>query len=236
MIWLTLITALALAPQVQQAGTESAKNELVKTDASAALKAETASPAAKPVSAEANASALNAKLLTVTRIYVDDFGADPVAKQLQAMVINSISESKRFIITENKDKADAILKGTALEKTSTEYHGLSDKAVAASSHGAASSDISGSSSGGNGSISGSAHAFHIGSLVGADDSTASSETINDARIAVRLVAADGDVIWFTTQESHGAKYKGASADAADKVVKRLMADLERLQGSTEKPK
>ena len=254
MIWLTLITALALMPQAQQAGTESAKNEPaknepvktepvktepVKSDAPAAVKTESAATmqenpalAAKPVSAEANASALNAKLLTVTRIYVDDFGADPVARQIQAMVINSISESKRFIITENKDKADAILKGTALEKTSTEYHGLNEKAVAASSHGAASSEVSGSASNGSGSISGSSHGFHIGSLVGADDSTASSETINDARVAVRLVAADGDVIWSTTQESHGAKYKGASADAADKVVKRLMADLERLQTST----
>ncbi|MBZ5504582.1 MAG: hypothetical protein LAO78_03745 [Acidobacteriia bacterium] len=224
MIWLTLIMALALAPQAQQAA-----NEPVKTDAPAAVKAESAATAAKPVSAEANASALNAKLLTITRIYVDDFGADPVAKQIQAMVINSISESRRFIITENKEKADAILKGTALEKTSTEFHGLNEKAVAASSHGAASSEVSGSSSGGAGSVSGSAHAFHIGSLVGADDSTASSETINDARVAVRLVAADGDVIWSTTQESRGAKYKGASADAADKVVKRLMLDLEKLQ-------
>jgi hypothetical protein len=238
MIWLTLVTALALMPQAQQAGTESAKNEPVKTDATATLNAETAPPAVKPVSAEANASALNAKLLIVTRIYVDDFGADPVAKQIQAMVINSISESKRFIITENKDKADAILKGTALEKTSTEYHGLSDKAVAASSHSGYSDNVSGSASGGTASVSGSAHAFHIGSLAGADDSTASSETINDARVAVRLVAADGDVIWSTTQESHGAKYKGASADAADKVVKRLMADLERLQtnAAANKPK
>lgn len=233
MIWLILIMGLALVPQAQQAA-----NEPVKTDAPAAAKAESAASiqenpttGAKAVSAEANASALNAKLLTVTRIYVDDFGADPVAKQIQAMVINSISESKRFIITENKDKSDAILKGTALEKTSTEYHGLNDKAVAASSHGASSSEVSGHVSNGTGSVSGSSHGFHVGSLVGADDSTASSETINDARVAVRLVAADGDVIWSTTQESRGAKYKGASADAADKVVKRLMLDLERLQGS-----
>jgi membrane protein involved in colicin uptake len=226
MIWLTLITALALAPQAQQAA-----NEPAKADAPAAVKAESATPASKPVSAEANASALNAKLLTITRIYVDDFGADPVAKQLQAMVINSVSESKRFIITENREKADAIMKGTALEKTSIEYHGLNDKAVAASSHSGYSDNISGSSSGGTASVSGSAHAFHIGSLVGADDSTASSETINDARVAVRLVAADGDVIWSTTQESRGAKYKGASADVADKVIKRLLSDLERLQTS-----
>ena len=227
MFWLTLIAALALTPQVQQAANEAAKN-----DAPAAVKADSTSPLAKPASPEVNATVLNAKLLTVTRIYVDDFGSDPVAKQIQAMVINSVSESKRFIITENKDKADAILKGTALEKTSQEFHGLSDKAVAASSHSGASDSISGSSSGGTASISGSGHAFHIGSLVGADDSTASTETINDARVAVRLVAADGDVIWSTTQESRGAKYKGASADVADKVVKKLMIDLDKLQTST----
>ena len=52
--------------------------------------------------------------------------------------------------------------------------------------------------------------------------------MNDARIAVRLVAADGDVLWTSTQESKGAKYKGATADVADKVVKQLMKDVERL--------
>src|SRR5690348_9067678 len=83
-----------------------------------------AAPVARADTAETNAAALDAKLLTVKRIYIDDFGSDPTAKQIQAMVVNSISESKRFIITENKEKADAILKGTALEKTSQEFHGL----------------------------------------------------------------------------------------------------------------
>ena len=45
--------------------------------------------------------------------------------------------------------------------------------------------------------------------------------------AVRLVSVDGDVIWSTTQESLGAKFKGASADVADKIVKQLIADIEK---------
>ena len=49
--------------------------------------------------------------------------------------------------------------------------------------------------------------------------------------AVRLVDADGDVIWSTTQESLGAKFKGASADVADKVVKQLLADIEKARRS-----
>ena len=55
----------------------------------------------------------------------------------------------------------------------------------------------------------------------------STETVNDARLAARLVAADGDVIWRTTQESLGAKFQSASADVADKVAKQLMRDLDK---------
>jgi len=202
-----------------------------------------AQPAAAPAklpakqSADANQSLLNAKLLSVTRIYVDDFGSDPTAKQIQAMVVNSISESKKFIITENKEKADAVLKGTALEKTSQEFHSLNDAAGVASSHGVHHGSLNGSFTNGTGSISGSSNGYHVGSAIAADDSTASTETIDDARVAVRLVAADGDVIWSTTQESRGAKYKGASADVADKVTKQLLQDLEKLRTTAEnKPK
>ena len=224
MIGAQLVIALLLAAQSPQAPAAKAKAE--SPSGAAAAPAASAAPAsaaasAKPVNAEANASVLNSKLLTVTRIYVDDFGSDPISKSIQAMVVNSISDSKRFIITENKEKADAVLKGTALEKTSQEFHSLNDSAAAATSHGAHHGEVSGSFVNGTGSISGSA--------VAADDSTASTETIDDARVAVRLVAADGDVIWSTTKESRGAKYKGASADVADKVVKQLMQDLDKLK-------
>ena len=54
-------------------------------------------------------------------------------------------------------------------------------------------------------------------------------TIDDARITVRLVDPDGDVIWSTTQESRGAKYKGASADAAEKVAKQLLREIAKIE-------
>ena len=215
-----LVIAILLTAQQPQGAAIAAKPEPVA-----------AAAPAKTDSAEANAAALNSKLLTITRIYVDDFGSDPTSKQIQAMVVNSISESKRFIITENKDKADAILKGTALEKRSQEFHSLNDAAAVASSRGAHHGEVNGSFVNGTGSVSGSSHGFHSGSAVAADDSTASTETIDDAHVAVRLVAADGDVIWSTTKESRGAKYKGASADVADKVVKQLMQDLDKLKAA-----
>lgn len=223
MIYLSLILALLLSGQVAPSTSTSAQ------------KPSPAPVAAKSNSVEANTSTLNGKLLTITRIYVDDFGSEPTAKEIQAMVVNSISESKRFIITENKEKADAILKGTALEKTSQEFHSLNDSAGVASAHGGHHGEINGSFVNGTGSISGSSNGYHAASAVAADDSTASTETINDARVAVRLVAADGDVIWSTTKESRGAKYKGASADVADMVVKQLMGDLDKLKNG-ERPK
>lgn len=171
-----------------------------------------------------------AKLLKVRRIYVENFGDDAVSKQLQAMVINALAESKRFIVTENKDKADAILRGTGLEKTSQELHAIGEGTAVAGAAGAHSGSVSGSVVGGTGSISGSSSGGFVARKMATEDSQASTETINDARLAVRLVAADGDVIWATTKESRGAKFKGASADVADQIVKRLLWDLDKLQG------
>ncbi len=168
-----------------------------------------------------------AKLLKVKRIYVESFGDEALSKSLQGMVVNALSASKQFIVTENREKADAVLKGAALEKTSQEFHSLGEAAAVSSAAGGHHSSISGSASGGTAQISGQSHGGFSASSVAAEDSVASTETVNDARLAVRLVAADGDVLWTSTQESKGAKYKGATADVADKVVKQLLKDMER---------
>ncbi len=151
------------------------------------------------------------KLVKLKRIFVDNFGDDANSKQIQAMIVSNLAASKRFIITENKDRADAILRGSGLEKTSQEFHSTSESTAAGAAGGSVSRGV--------GSFGGAAAAI--------EDSSASTETIHDARIAVRLVDREGDVIWATVQESKGAKYKGASADVADKVVKQLLRDVEK---------
>jgi hypothetical protein len=168
------------------------------------------------------------KFLHVKRIYVDSFGDDKESKQLQAMVINALSETKLFIVTENKEKADAVLRGTGLEKTSQELHAIGEATAVGAAAASHSSSINGSVVNGNGSISGSSQGGAIAKSMATQDSQASTETVNDARLAVRLVSSDGDVLWSTTQESKGAKYKGASADAAEKVVKQLLWDLAKV--------
>jgi predicted Zn-dependent protease len=139
---------------------------------------------------------LSQKLLSARRIFVESFGDDAVSKLGAAMLIDAIRVSKRFIITENREKADVVLKGTASEKSRQElYSGGSSTAVRS---------------------------------MAISDSQASTETITEACITVRMVTTDGDVVWTTAQESRGAKFKGASADAAEKVVKQLLRDLEKL--------
>ena len=65
--------------------------------------------------------------------------------------------------------------------------------------------------------------------VGESESERSSERRHEAVAAVRLVNKDGDVIWATTQESLGGKFRGASADVADKITAKLKEDFERAR-------
>jgi curli biogenesis system outer membrane secretion channel CsgG len=206
---------------------------------------------AAPAPAAAESLTPEQRLVRVRRLYVESFGDDPISKQMQSMVVDSLMKTKRFVVTENRDRADAILKGTAVEQTSQELHAFSESGAAstavAGGHAEHSSDVSGSLHGssvnGTGTVTGSVRGSARGSAnsygrsVGAavEDSQVTTETIDDARISVRLVDPDGDILWTTTQESTGAKYKGASADAADKVAKQLMRELERIERGTSAP-
>jgi curli biogenesis system outer membrane secretion channel CsgG len=173
-----------------------------------------ATPQAKPTPAP-GVDAEQTALLKVKRIYVESFGDDAISKELQAMIVSSLVATKRFKVTENRERADAILKGAALEKTSQELHAYGESTAVGGASGGGHSEVSGSVVNGNGT----------------SDSSVNTETVSEARIAIRLVNSDGDVIWTSTQESKGAKYKGASADVADKCVKQLLRDVERLEGN-----
>jgi hypothetical protein len=65
--------------------------------------------------------------------------------------------------------------------------------------------------------------------MGDNDSTHISERRHEASAAVRLIDNNGDVIWATTQESRGGKFRGASADVADKITRQLVQDYERAK-------
>ncbi len=158
-------------------------------------------------------------LLSVRRIYVDRLAGDQQAVQIRDMIINTLQASRLFVITENVERSDATLKGSAEDLVFTDTFQSSDSISARASLGSSTASSAGSP--------GRRGALSVG--VGQDESTKINERKHEAMAAVRLVNKDGDVIWATTQESLGAKFRGASADVADKIVKQLIADIDKLR-------
>ena len=154
-------------------------------------------------------------LATVRRVYVDRLVGGETAAQMREILISALHGAKLFVLTEKEDRADAVLRGAAEDLVYTEQHATSDGANARVSGGTGRTTS-------RGSIYGSAGA-------GDSESERSTERRHEAIASVRLVNKDGDVIWSTTQESLGAKFRGASADVADKITARLKDDFDRAR-------
>jgi hypothetical protein len=156
------------------------------------------------------------QLLTVRRVFVDRLTGGETAAQMREILISSMEGTKLFIVTENQDRADAILRGGAEDLVFTEAHSSSEGInVRANASTGRTSSSSKSASGGIG--------------IGETESEHSADRRHEAVAAVRLVNKDGDVIWATTQESLGAKFRGASADVAYKITAKLKEDFERAR-------
>ena len=56
-----------------------------------------------------------AMLLAVRRVYVDPLGDDPFCRQLRQELIGALRASNHFEVVENRDDADAVFKGTAIQ-------------------------------------------------------------------------------------------------------------------------
>jgi hypothetical protein len=172
---------------------------------------------------------LSEQLLTVKRVYVDRLTGGETAAQMRDLLITSLQGSKLFILTENPERADAIVRGAAEDLIFTDSFSSSEGvnvhgSVGNSSGSSTSSRYSGASSGFSDR---SSRSLSLG--VGENESTNIKERRHEALATVRLVNKDGDVIWSTTQESTGAKFRGASADVADRITRQLIADYERLR-------
>jgi hypothetical protein len=161
---------------------------------------------------------LTQQLLTLQRVYVDKLTGGEAAEQMRDLLISSLHNAKLFVLTENPERADATLRGAAEDLIYTDLYQSSE---GANLRGAA----------GTGSRSFGAGALGRGFSSGAGDheSTDIREHKHEAMATVRLVNKDGDVIWSTTQESGGAKFRGASADVADKISRALVEEFVRLR-------
>jgi hypothetical protein len=169
------------------------------------------------------------QLVTVKRVYVDKLTGGETAAQMRDLIITSFQNSKLFVLTENPERADAVLRGAAEDLIYTDAFSSSE-GINARVGGSDNSSVGTSTrfnGAGGGASRSAARSLNVG--VGENESTSTKERKHEALATVRLVNKDGDVIWSTTQESNGAKFRGASADVADKITKQLVTDCERLR-------
>ncbi|MEX2262632.1 MAG: hypothetical protein WD696_11815 [Bryobacteraceae bacterium] len=176
----------------------------------AAIATQPAEAAASPIEED-----LLVQLLSLKRVYVDRLGGGDTAAQMRDMIISSMQSAKLFVITENEERADAILRGSAEDLIYTNTEQSSEGIGARINAGRSSSK---NSRGG-----------YSGLSVSDNESHRRSERRHEASAAVRLVNRDGDVIWSTTQESTGGKFLGSSADVADKITRQLVDDYRRAK-------
>jgi predicted Zn-dependent protease len=161
-------------------------------------------------------------LATVKRVFVEQLGGGQTSDQMRDMIIAAIQNSGLFVITENEQRADAIIKGSADDHIFTEEHNTSD------SIGVHANSATGSSSGNQMAGSVSSHRS-VGTGISDTESSHIQDRRHEASASIRLVVGDGDVIWSTTQESGGGKFRGAMADVADKIIRQLTADVRKAR-------
>src|SRR5215471_94428 len=124
-------------------------------------------------------------MLTVKRIYVAPLTGGPGADSLRELIIAGIDSTKLFVLTDNPERADAVLKGAADDHVYTDAFDTDN----------------GVSSRQNGGKSGA----YLGLSISDNESHHIRERKHEAYAAVRMCNKDGDVLWSTTQESQGAK-------------------------------
>jgi hypothetical protein len=164
------------------------------------------------------------ELLKVRRIFVEQLSGGESAAPLRDLLISALQATKLFRLTETPERADTVLKGTGSDDTFEDTYQSSESLnanVTAPHFSSSSSHSGGGYSSSNNSLPGVS--------VGQNDSTRVAERKHEAMAAVRLVNKDGDIVWSTTKESGGGKFRGATTDVAEKIVKQLVEDLQKAK-------
>ena len=167
------------------------------------------------------------QLIQVKRIFVAPLTGGTGADALRDLIIAGVDSTKLFVLTDNPDRADAVLKGAADEHAFEDVYDVSE---------GVSTRENGGKYGGSGSSSGSRAGGGYGGLSLSDaQSRHTKERKHEAYATVRLCNSQGDVLWSTTQESLGAKFRGAGADVANKIARQLTLDVDRARHDSNAP-
>jgi hypothetical protein len=162
------------------------------------------------------ANVASEQIAGVKKVYVEKFGGGEGADQIRDMVIATIQRTNLFVLTENPERADTLLRGSAEDLIYTENF-QSNEGVTARPYGSASSGSTRATS-----------RLTAGVSIGDHDSVHQQERKHEASASVRLVNREGDVIWSTIQESQGAKFRSAAADVAERIGRQLAADYAKV--------
>jgi hypothetical protein len=158
------------------------------------------------------------QLLSIRRIYVDRLTGGETAAQMRDLLVSSLEGTKLFVLTDNQERADAILRGGSEDLVFTDVHSSSEGINARANIGT-----------GRNARTTNSQSANAGFGVGENETSRIQERKHESVAAVRLVNKDGDVIWSTTQESQGGKFRRASTDVADRITKKLVEDYERAK-------
>lgn len=159
------------------------------------------------------------RIVSVKKVYVEKFGGGDGSDQIRDMVIATLQRTNLFVLTENPERADTVLRGSAEDLVYTEnYQSTEGITARLSPSGSGSSALSRSSS-----------RLTAGVSIGDNETIHQQERKHEASASVRLVNRDGDVIWSTIQESQGAKFRSAAADVAERIGRQLAADFARIR-------
>lgn len=67
------------------------------------------------------------QLLEIRRVFVERLSGGETAVQMRDMIISSLQRARLFVVTENPERADAVLKGSAEDLVFTDSYQSSDR-------------------------------------------------------------------------------------------------------------
>ena len=156
------------------------------------------------------------KLLQVHTLYVEPLQGEGSAA-IRDMLIASLHKTGLFVMTEDPESADALLRGSGEDLI---YQDVESRRAGLNARGAAS----------NSRRESGESRFNSASFGVSDtESTQNRERRHEALAAVRILLPNGEIIWSTTQESKGAKYRGSAHDVAEKVADDLLRAYRRAE-------
>lgn len=156
------------------------------------------------------------KLLEIRTLYVEPLKGEATGG-MRDMLIASVQRTGLFVMTENPKSADAVLRGSGEDLI---YQELERRRAGINARG----NIS-TSRREDGDYSRNASGFGVGDT----ETSELRERRHEAVASVRILLPNGEIVWSTTRESNGAKFRGSAHDVAEKIAEDLIRAYQKAE-------